>query len=90
MSICAVVMLRTRRHYGREIQSVEVAWVRSNGGQVGQRSLNEVHGEKERDSGLRLGWAHWPRGQDKKAERPASHLLAADFGLLVVQHTSRL
>lgn len=69
---------------------MEVAWLRSDGGQGGQRNLNEVHGEKERDSGLRLGWVHRPRGQDKKAERPASHLLAADFGLLVAQHTSRL
>lgn len=83
-------MLRARCRYGREIQSAEGAWVRSDGGQGGQRSLNEVHGEKERDSGLRLGWVHRPRRLDKKAERQANHLLAADFGLLVAQHTSRL
>lgn len=83
-------MLKARSHYRREIQSAEGDWVRSAGGQGGQRSLNEVHGEKESDSGLSLGWVHQPRRLDEKAERPTNHLLAADFGLLVAQHTSML
>lgn len=51
----------------------------SGGSQGGHWSLNEVHGEEERGSGLRLRKSQ-PRRQEEKAERPTSHLLAGDFG----------